>query len=118
MAKNLSVSMLMDFYGGLLTDKQRDALELYYNQDFSLAEIAENMDISRQGVRDFIKRGEKQLEDFEEALGLSEKFSQMNKELNTLENGLAALLKLPVSKSAAELIVELSELVRKMENEL
>lgn len=46
--KDLSISMLMDFYGELLTPKQRDALDLYYNQDFSLAEIAQHMDISRQ----------------------------------------------------------------------
>ena len=58
MTKDLSVSVLMDFYGELLTQKQIEALNGYYNQDLSLAEIAEEMDISRQGVRDFIKKGE------------------------------------------------------------
>lgn len=118
MAKNLSISTLLDFYGNLLTDKQREALELYYNQDFSLAEIAENMDISRQGVRDFIKRGEKQLEEFEEKLQLSKKFAQISGELENLEKGLKDLVKLPVSQSATELILTLSELVKKIENEL
>ena len=58
MAKNLEISYLLDFYGDVLTDKQRDVMEQYYNDDFSLSEIAENFGISRQGVRDAIKRGE------------------------------------------------------------
>ncbi len=70
MSKDLSMAVLLDLYGSLLTEKQLDALDLYYNQDFSLSEIAENDDISRQGVRDAIKRGEKQLIQLEEKLGL------------------------------------------------
>lgn len=78
MDKDLNVSMLMDFYGDLLTEKQAEALDYYYNQDYSLQEIAEYMNISRQGVRDFIKRGKKQLADFENKLHLAEKFSRFN----------------------------------------
>jgi predicted DNA-binding protein YlxM (UPF0122 family) len=118
MAKNLSVSVLMDFYGGLLTDKQKEALELYYNQDFSLAEIAENMDISRQGVRDFIKRGEKQLTDFEEGLGLLKRFSQINHELTALSTGLSKLNEMKLPKAAADIVSELTETVCKIENNL
>ena len=58
MSKNLDVAVLLDFYGAMLTDKQRDAIDLYYNQDLSLSEIAELQNITRQGVRDSIKRGE------------------------------------------------------------
>ena len=58
MSKNLAISDLLDLYGPMLTDKQRDVIELYYNQDLSLAEIAEHEQITRQGVRDNIKRGE------------------------------------------------------------
>ena len=64
-------SMLFDFYGELLTDKQRDVIDLYYNQDLSLAEIAEHEKISRQGVRDNIKRGEAYLTELEENLHLA-----------------------------------------------
>ena len=85
MSKDLSISVLMDFYGGLLTEKQRDSLELYYDQDCSLAEIAEDMDISRQGVRDFIKRGEKQLYEFEEKLGLVKKYTNISSNISRLE---------------------------------
>ena len=57
-AKNLKISDLLDFYGECLTEKQRNFLDYYYNDDLSLSEIAENESITRQGVRDAIKRGE------------------------------------------------------------
>ena len=71
MSKNLEISVLLDYYGGMLTDKQRDVIDLYYNQDLSLAEIAELEKISRQGVRDNIKRGEAYLTELEENLHLA-----------------------------------------------
>lgn len=86
MSKDLSISVLMDFYGELLTEKQRDTLDLYYNRDYSLAEIAEYLDISRQGVRDFIKRGEKQLHEFEDKLGMVRKYSIVTAEIENLEH--------------------------------
>lgn len=79
MDKDFNVSILMDFYGSLLTEKQAEVLDYYYNQDYSLQEIAEYMNISRQGVRDFIKRGEKQLADLENKLRLAEKFFRFNR---------------------------------------
>lgn len=60
---------LLDVYGVLLTEKQRDLLDLYYNQDLSLAELAEEQGISRQAVHEAIKRGEAALAGFEEKLG-------------------------------------------------
>lgn len=63
------MAMLYDFYGDLLTQRQRDFYDLYYNDDLSLAEIAENYDITRQGVRDIIVRAEKTLEEIEEKTG-------------------------------------------------
>ena len=86
MSKDLSISVLMDFYGELLTDKQRDTLDLYYNRDYSLAEIAQDLDISRQGVRDFIKRGEKQLAEFEAKLGMVKKYEKISAEIAALES--------------------------------
>ncbi len=118
MAKNLSISVLMDFYGGLLTERQKEAMELYYNQDFSLAEIAENMDISRQGVRDFIKRGEKQLEEFEQVLGLLKRFSEINAELDYVKSGLTELKKLPLPQKADNLVTNLLKSVGNIENDL
>jgi len=77
MAKNLEISFLLDFYGDMLTEKQRDVVELYYNEDLSLAEIASHSGITRQGVRDSIKRAESQLLDYEERLRLARRFRKI-----------------------------------------
>lgn len=71
--KNLNVGYLLDFYGELLSDRKRSVMEMYYNEDFSLAEIADEIGISRQGVRDIIKKSEEELFFFEEKLGLSKR---------------------------------------------
>ena len=81
MAKDMKITVLMDFYGQLLTDKQYDALDMYYNQDLSLAEIGEETSVSRQGARDFIKRGEKLLNEYEEKLGLVKRFNDITKQI-------------------------------------
>lgn len=85
MSKNLKITMLLDFYGELLTEKQRTALTYYYDEDCSLFEIAETMSVSRQGARDFIKRGEQQLLDFEEKLGLAERFMKITQLTDEIE---------------------------------
>ena len=77
MAKDMEISFLLDFYGDMLTEKQREVIEFYYNDDLSLSEIAENEGITRQGVRDSIKRAEAQLLDMEQHLGLAKRFREM-----------------------------------------
>ena len=81
MAKDLTLALLLDFYGGLLTEKQAFALDGYYNQDLSLAELAEDMGISRQGVRAFLSQGEKHLREFETKLGLAARFGEVSRGL-------------------------------------
>lgn len=83
-AKDYRISLLLDFYGAMLTEKQRDVVELYYNEDLSLAEIAEHSRITRQGVRDSIKRAEVQLLDYESRLGLYARFEEMQKTLGEI----------------------------------
>ena len=73
--KNLKIGYLLDFYGDILPDRKREVLDYYYNDDLSLAEIAEEIGISRQGVRDIIKKAEEQLLFYEEKLGLAKKFA-------------------------------------------
>lgn len=85
MAKNLDITILIDIYGYMLTDKQKEALELYYFEDLSLAEIAENLGITRQGVRDSIKRGEETLFDFEEKLGYLKKIRKYDEFIKNLK---------------------------------
>lgn len=85
MEDRFRMSILMDLYGTLLTDKQRDILNLYYNDDLSLAEIAENMQTSRQAVFDIIKRCHKILLEYESKLGLMEKeISRENSKIEML----------------------------------
>ena len=84
--KDLKVSLLLDFYGGILTDKQLDALELYYNEDLSLAEIAQHTKITRQGVRDSIKRCEAILFEMEEKLGFYKKYHNIGEKVSEVLN--------------------------------
>lgn len=84
MAKDLRISLLLDFYGEMLTDKQRDVVELYYNEDLSLAEIAAHSRITRQGVRDSIKRAEATLLELEDRLGLAKKFRRIQEGLDAI----------------------------------
>lgn len=73
MAKNFRICILLDYYKAMLTEKQAEVIDLYYNQDLSLAEISELMDVTRQGIRDHIKRAEESLLHLEERLHLAEK---------------------------------------------
>ncbi|MEG0229659.1 MAG: putative DNA-binding protein, partial [Oscillospiraceae bacterium] len=86
MQKDLNISLLLDFYGQLLTEKQKQVMEFYYNDDLSLSEIAENEGITRQGVHDAIKRGESILKETEEKLKLAEKFQILSKNINEISN--------------------------------
>lgn len=84
-------SMLFDFYGELLTNKQREYFDLHYNEDLSLAEIAENGGISRQGVWDMIRRAEAAMMQIEEKTGLIKRFLERNAQIDELENELAGM---------------------------
>ena len=75
--KNLNISLLLDFYGDILSSRQFEMLDMYYNEDFSLSEIAEKYDISRQGVRSVLKKGETILTEMEEKLHLASRFTKM-----------------------------------------
>jgi len=76
MDKIYEISLLLDFYGQLLSKKQYEILDLHFNNDYSLGEIAEHFNMSRQGIFDNIKRGKASLLNMEEKLGLVSKFSE------------------------------------------
>jgi predicted DNA-binding protein YlxM (UPF0122 family) len=82
--KKFIFSILYDYYGDLLKDNQANIIDLYYNQDLSLSEIAEDMNISRQGVFDALKRAEKSLIDYEEKIKLHEKYDKYSKAAETI----------------------------------
>ncbi|HET7657851.1 MAG TPA: putative DNA-binding protein [Bacillales bacterium] len=83
--KTMRMSNLFDFYGSLLTSKQRDYMQLYYFDDYSLGEIAEQFDVSRQAVYDTLRRTETMLEEFEEKLALLTKFQRRSELLDELK---------------------------------
>ena len=78
------MTMLYDFYGELLTERQKEFFDLYYNEDLSLSEIAENSGISRQGVRDVIVRAEHVMQEVEDKTGLIRRFLAMSGNLEKI----------------------------------
>ena len=93
--KNLNISLLLDFYGDILTERQNEMLNMYYNEDCSLAEIADGFSISRQGVRSVLKKGENILIEMENKLQLASRFikvrdksSEIATELEILNNNI------------------------------
>jgi predicted DNA-binding protein YlxM (UPF0122 family) len=84
--KDMKVAYLIDFYQDLLDEHTLGALKAYYNDDLSLSEIASGVGISRQGIRHLIKKGEEQLLFFEERLGLSKRFAELECAADTLSS--------------------------------
>jgi len=109
----LMQSMLFDFYGELLTEKQREYYDLHYNEDLSLAEIAEQTGISRQGVWDIIRRAEAVMKEIEEKTGLVRRFNERSAVLTELEAKLTELEEMTDGRAK-----ELSHEVREMLHEL
>ena len=88
------MTMLFDFYGDVLTDRQKEFYDLYYNEDLSLGEIAENYGITRQGVRDVIVRAEAALTELEDKTGLIKRFHTMRGQLEQMEQDAARMAEL------------------------
>ncbi len=86
MPKELNFVLLLDCYGDLLTEKQRDYMELYYCEDLSFSEISEHHGITRQAVRDVIKRSEQILLEFETKLKFAEKITDLHKCLEEIKS--------------------------------
>ena len=96
MDKKVEISMLCDIYGKLLTEKQFEFINDYYNNDLSLSEIAENNNITRQAVRDIIKKGEKKLFEYEEKLLFMKKTLTQEQKIQAI---LSELTKIQTSSS-------------------
>ena len=113
------MAMLFDFYGDLLTDRQKEFYDLYYNEDLSLAEIAENYGISRQGVRDVIVRAEAAMTEIEDKTHLIRRFYQMQKELTVIEES-ARRLRTAVNEDTLTeaLVLELAQVIEENASKL
>ena len=101
--KNLEIGYLLDFYGDVLSERKRMVLDYYYNDDLSLAEIAEEIGISRQGVRELIKKAGEELMFYEEKLGLAKRFQVLEEQTQDLislmeQKGIAGEIRLSAQK--------------------
>lgn len=92
MDKTLRDSLLMDFYGELLPKRQKDVIKLYFEEDFSLSEIAEEFGITRQGVHDALKKGQQSLAEYEKCLGLIQRFQDQRKKIRDLHKELENII--------------------------
>ena len=104
MQKNVEISILCEIYGKLLTEKQYQALYDYYNNDMSLAEIAENTNISRQGVRDLIKKGEEKLFEYEDTLNIMRSTQKNEKILQLVFEQLNEIIEVSSDNKITEIL--------------
>ena len=89
MDKNLKFGLLLDFYGGLLSPRQYEIMNYYYNEDLSLGEISDEIGISRQGVRDAVQKSQKLLTEFDEKLGLLNRFDEIKHSVEEIKDELS-----------------------------
>ena len=112
------MAMLYDFYGDLLTDRQKEFYDLYYNEDLSLAEIAENYGITRQGVRDVIVRAEAYLTEIEDKTGLIRRFHTMQGQLREVADCAGKILALNDAKLGSDELEALAGRVKPLSEAL
>ena len=108
--KNMRYCLLLDFYGEVLSENQREMMDLYYNEDFSLSEIADEIGITRQGVRDAVRRAEDSLDTLEDKLGLVARFDR----LRTQRAEIAAILT-DRTRSSEQIIAEVKNKLEQLE---
>jgi predicted DNA-binding protein YlxM (UPF0122 family) len=111
--KDMRISYLLDFYGELLDAHIASVMRAYYNDDLSLAEIAEDEGISRQGIRHLIKKGEEQLCFFDEKLGLSKRYDELSCVADKIEEIAKKLSGNDNTSTEAFQLTELIEIIRK-----
>lgn len=107
------MTMLYDFYGELLTPRQKEFFDLYYNEDFSLAEIAENAGISRQGVRDVIVRAEAAMQEVEDKTGIIKRFLARSTHVEAIEKAADELSTLNYRYYEDQRLTELADRIRR-----
>ena len=108
----LEMSLLLDYYGELLTEKQRSCFDLYYNQDLSLGEIAQEAGISRQAVHDVLARAESAMEAMEAKIGCVARARRQQKALDVITEAAAALSSMPQAKELAARILSAAETIK------
>lgn len=111
------MALLFDFYGEMLTPRQKEFYDLYYNEDLSLSEIAENYDMSRQGVRDAIVRAETALEELEEKTGIVKRFQEQKRQLGEIESLAQAARDVSADPTVNDYLRRIQELANHLKQE-
>ena len=111
MVKDVGLALLYDYYGAFLTDKQADIFDLFYNEDLSLSEIGEHLGITRQGVRDSLKRGEEILTGMEEKIGMVRKNNGVMKATSILKDISNEII---ISSGSKDKINELNKIIEEL----
>ena len=109
MEKKVEISMLWQIYGKLLTEKQYEYIDYYYNNDLSLSEIAENDNITRQAVRDIIKKGERKLFEYEEKLLFMKKTINQEQKIQQVLWNLTKIQKDSSDKQVTSIVEEIKK---------
>ena len=109
MEKKVEISMLWQIYGKLLTEKQYEYIDYYYNNDLSLSEIAENENITRQAVRDIIKKGERKLFEYEEKLLFMKKTINQEQKIQQVLWNLTKIQKDSSDKQVTSILEEIKK---------
>lgn len=107
-----TISLLLDFYGQMVTKRQYDILDLHYNNDYSLGEIAQELNISRQGVYDNIKRGKAALFEMEKKLGLVTRFNRQKEKASEIMKLLENIGPSALSSEEREVLIKARQLIR------
>ena len=107
------MTMLFDFYGEILTERQKEFFDLYYNEDLSLAEIAENAGISRQGVRDVIVRAEAAMQEVEDKTGIIKRFLTRSTHIDAIAEAAEEISTLNYRYYEDRRITELADIIRR-----
>ena len=105
------MALLFDFYGDVLTERQKEFYDLYYNEDLSLSEIAENNGITRQGVRDVIVRAEATMQEVEDKTGIIKRFEAQRPYLDAIEAAAAEIETLNFRRYEDPRLTELASLI-------
>lgn len=111
------MALLFDFYGEMLTPRQKEFYDLYYNEDLSLTEIGENYDMSRQGVRDAIVRAEATLEELEEKTGIVKRFQEQKRQLEEIESLAQAARDAGADPTVSDYLRRIQELANHLKQE-
>ena len=111
----IQTSLLYDFYGSLLTDRQREVMELYYGENLSLSEIAAEFSISRQGVHDALKNAGRALHEYEQKLRLVDKFQQSREAIGDIDERIEGLME-EVQKQEALVPAEVTAELQKIKD--